>query len=45
MFEKILRFYKMGLYTKEQVRKFCEKGVITENQYIEIVTDSNYLGE
>lgn len=37
MFEKIKKFYNMGLYTKEQVHKFVEKGVITEDQYIEIV--------
>ena len=37
MFEKIKRFYSMGLYTKEMVHKFVEKGVITEGQYLEIV--------
>lgn len=37
MFEKIKKFYDLGLYTKEQVHKFVEKGVITEEQYIEIV--------
>lgn len=37
MFEKIKRFYSMGLYTKEMVHKFMEKGVITEEQYLEIV--------
>lgn len=37
MFEKIKRFYELGLYTKEQVHKFVEKGVITEAQYAEIV--------
>ena len=37
MFEKIKKFYNMGLYTKEQVHKFVEKVVITEEQYIEIV--------
>lgn len=37
MFEKIKRFYSMGLYTKEMVHKFVEKGVITEEQYLEIV--------
>lgn len=37
MFEKIKKFYNLGLYTKEQVHKFVEKGVITEEQYIEIV--------
>ena len=37
MFDKIKRFYDLGLYTKEQVHKFVEKGVITEEQYIEII--------
>lgn len=41
MFEKIKRFYDLGLYTKEQVHKFVEKGVITEEQYLEIVGDNN----
>ena len=37
MYEKIKKIYNLGLYTKEQVHKFVEKGVITEEQYIEIV--------
>lgn len=37
MFEKIKRFYKLGLYTKEQVFKFFEKGVITEEEFNEII--------
>ena len=37
MFEKIKKFYNEGLYSKTQVHKFVEKGVITEEQYIEIV--------
>lgn len=37
MFEKIKKFYDLGLYTTEQVRVFVEKGVITEEQYKEIV--------
>lgn len=36
MFEKIKRFYDLGLYTAEQVHKFAEKGVITEKEYAEI---------
>ena len=36
MFEKILRFFNLGLYTKKQIRQFCEKGVITPEQYKEI---------
>lgn len=37
MFEKIKRFYDLGLYTKEQVYKFVEKGVLTEEEYLQIV--------
>lgn len=37
MFKKIKRFYDLGLYTKEQVHDFVDKGVISEEQYIEIV--------
>lgn len=37
MFEKIKRFYVLGLYTAEQVRKFAEKGVISEEEYKSIV--------
>lgn len=37
MFQKLLRFFKIGLYTKEQLHKFVDKGVITEEQYQEIV--------
>lgn len=33
MFDKIKRFYDMGLYTPETVQKFVEKGVITQEQY------------
>lgn len=37
MFEKIKKFYQIGLYTAEQVHKFVEKGVLTNEQYAEIV--------
>lgn len=33
MFDKIKRFYDMGLYSAEMVYKFVGKGVITEEQY------------
>lgn len=36
MFEKIKKFYDMGLYTKEIVYKFVAKCAITEAQYREI---------
>ena len=37
MYSKIKRFYDMGLYTAEQVHKFVEKGVITEQEYNAII--------
>lgn len=37
MFELIKKYYDKGLYTKEMVHKFVEKGVITEEEYILIV--------
>lgn len=37
MYKKIKKYYDMGLYTKEQVHKFAEKGVITEDEYHTIV--------
>ena len=37
MLEKIKLFYKKHLYTKGQVHKFLEKGIITEEEYKEIV--------
>lgn len=40
MFEKIKRFFDIGLYTKEQVYRFAEKGIITEEQYKEIIGES-----
>ena len=37
MFEKIKRFYDLGLWTAEQVHQAVEKGLITEEEYNEIV--------
>lgn len=37
MLEKIIRFFKLGLYTKAQLHKFVDKGVITEEQYQQII--------
>lgn len=37
MFEKIKRFYDLGLYKKDQVYKFYEKGVITHIEYNSII--------
>ncbi|MBR1659259.1 MAG: XkdX family protein [Oscillospiraceae bacterium] len=37
MFEKVKKFYELGLYSKEQVWQFVVKGKLTEEQYREIV--------
>jgi uncharacterized XkdX family phage protein len=37
MFEKIKKWYSMGLWDDEMVRHAVEKGVITEAQYKSIV--------
>ena len=37
MFKKIKTFYDKGLWTKEMVHQAVEKGLITEEEYIEIV--------
>lgn len=42
MFEKIRKFYDMGLYNAVQVYKFMEKGVITGEQYNEIVGNGDH---
>ena len=37
MFEKIKKWYTQGLWTAEMVANAVKKGVITEEQYEEIV--------
>lgn len=37
MKDKITKWYKQGLWTEEMVRQAVEKGVITEEDYLEIV--------
>lgn len=37
MFEKIKKFYGLGLWTKEMVNNAVVKGLITEKEYKEIV--------
>lgn len=37
MFERIKKYYDKGLYTKEMVYKFVEKGVITLEEFYLIV--------
>lgn len=36
MFEKLKRFFNLKLYTKKQIHRFAEKGVITPAQYTAI---------
>lgn len=36
MFERIKKWYSMGLWTKEMVKNAVDKGVITEEQCNEI---------
>ena len=40
MLEKLIRFFRLGLYTKDQLHKFVDKGVITQAQYDEIVKEA-----
>ena len=37
MFEKIKKWYKQGLWTQQMVLNAVEKGIITEEQYAEII--------
>ena len=37
MIEKLIRFFRLGLYTREQLHQFVDKGVISEEQYRQIV--------
>lgn len=41
MFDKVKKFYDLGLYTKDQVRKFVEKNKLTEQEY-KIITGEDY---
>ena len=43
MFDKIKRFYDLGLYNDTQVAVFVRKGIITPEQYEEI-TGKPYNG-
>lgn len=35
--EKAIHFYEIGLYTKEQLHMFVEKGIITEEEYQKVI--------
>ena len=37
MLEKLIRFFKLRLYAEAQLHKFVDKGVITEEQYQQII--------
>lgn len=39
MLEKLIRFFKLGLYTEAQLHRFVDKGVITEEQYQQIIAE------
>ena len=41
MYEKIKKFYNMGLYSAVQVYRFVEKGIITAEQYNTIVNNND----
>lgn len=43
MFEKVKKFYNLGLYTKDQVKMFYTKGKITEAEYLQIIKGSAQL--
>lgn len=40
MFEKIKKFFDLKIYTKKQIRQFCDKGVISPEQYQQITGES-----
>lgn len=40
MYEKIKRWYHLGLWTCAQVQNAVDKGVITPDQYEEITADT-----
>ena len=40
MLEKLIRFFRLGLYTKDQLHKFVDKGVISQEQYDKIVGEA-----
>lgn len=39
MIEKLIRFFRLGLYTKVQLHRFVDKGVITQEQYEQIIAE------
>ena len=41
MFEKIKYYFENGLWSKERVTNMVKKGIITEEEYNEIVGEMN----
>ena len=39
MKEKIIKWYKQGLWTAEMVRKAVDKGWLTDDEYAELVRE------
>ena len=37
MYEKIKKFYKLGIYKSSHVKAFADKGIISKEQYNSIV--------
>ena len=37
MYEKIKKWYEQGLWTEEMVKQAVEKGVITQDEYDELI--------
>lgn len=37
MFDKLMKFFRLKLYTKKRIADFVRKGVITPEQYEQIV--------
>ncbi len=44
MFEKVKKFYDMGLYSKEQVKMFVVKGKLTAEEYEQITGEAYTAG-
>lgn len=44
MYEKVKRFYSLGLYTAEQVAQFVLRGKLTPEEYAQI-TGTEYMEE
>lgn len=40
MFEKIKKWYKQGLWTQDMVHNALEKGIISQDQYDEIISNA-----